>query len=131
MSAPAPQLQPTVLLVDDEELLRWALARALEKRGYRVVTAEDGAAAWKLLQTASDSISAIVTDVTMPNMDGRELAARVATLPQAPPVILVSGQPQDVSTLGRPFLPKPFHPDELASVLTQVLRNVTGDRSAR
>nr|MBA3345148.1 response regulator [Gemmatimonadales bacterium] len=117
MSAPAPQLPPTVLLVDDEELLRRALARALENRGYRVVTAEDGAAAWTLLQAGAGGIDAVVTDVTMPNMDGWELAARVATLPQAPPVILVSGQPQDVSTLGRPFLPKPFHPDELASVL--------------
>ncbi len=122
MSSPAKRLAlPTVLLVDDEELLRGAIARALEGYGYRVIAAADGAAAWELLQANGDAIQAVITDVVMPRMDGLELAQRVSTLPHAPPLIFISGYPRGGS-IGpdSAFLPKPFKADQLAALIAQL-----------
>jgi CheY-like chemotaxis protein len=115
---------PTVLIVDDEHVLRQLMKRALEERGYRVIAAEDGATAWELLQ-AGATVDAVVTDVSMTRMTGLELAALVATLPKAPPVVLVSGFRQDTSALGSTFLPKPFLPDQLANTVGQLLSDLS------
>jgi two-component system, cell cycle sensor histidine kinase and response regulator CckA len=115
---------PTVLIVDDEHVLRQLMKRALEERGYRVIAAEDGATAWELLQ-AGATVDAVVTDVSMTRMTGLELAALVATLPNAPPVVLVSGYRQDTSALGSVFLPKPFLPDQLANTVGQLLSDLS------
>jgi CheY-like chemotaxis protein len=118
---------PTVLIVDDEHVLRQLMKRALEERGYRVIAAEDGATAWELLK-AGATIDAVVTDVSMARMSGLELAALVATLPNAPPVVLVSGYRQDTSALGSAFLPKPFLPDQLSNTVGQLLSDLSSGR---
>lgn len=112
---------PTVLIVDDEELLRWLMIRVLEDRGYRVIPAENGRVAWELLQRTRETIDAVVTDVVMPIMDGLELAARIASLPNAPPLILVSAYPYPRASLDHPFLAKPFHPEQLATMVGRIL----------
>jgi two-component system cell cycle sensor histidine kinase/response regulator CckA len=114
---------PTVLVVDDEHILRQMMTRALEQQGYRVIAAEDGESAWELLQ-AGARVHAVVTDVAMPGMTGLELAAKVATLPNAPPVILISGYRHDTS-LEYPFLPKPFGPTQLGEIVHRLLGGVT------
>ena len=122
MSSPHPRPSlPTVLVVDDEDIPRRVTARALTEKGYFVLMAHDGREAWELLQQAHEIVEAVVTDVRMPNLGGLELADLVATLPNAPPVILISGYGPDKLSVGLPFLAKPFRPDQLVALVAQVL----------
>jgi CheY-like chemotaxis protein len=114
-------LQPTILVVEDEGILRQIMARTLEGMGYRVIAAETGAVAWELLQLARGSIDAVVSDVVMPRLGGLELAARLRSLPKPPPIILVSGYAKPTTELDCPFLPKPFAPGQLAAAVQQLL----------
>jgi two-component system, cell cycle sensor histidine kinase and response regulator CckA len=124
MSFPAAQPSPpTVLIVEDEAMLRKIMTRTLEEGGYRVVAAEDGAAAWELLQRARGGIHAVITDVIMPNLGGVELARRVESLLDGPPVALVSGYAKPEAARDRPFLTKPFHPDQLTTLVGQLLND--------
>jgi DNA-binding NtrC family response regulator len=122
MGSPDHRLSPpTVLVVDDDDLLRWFMTRVLEDQGYRVVPAENGRVAWELLRRDAESFDAVVTDVVMPMMDGVELAARIAALANAPPLVLVSAYPYHHAVLDHPFLPKPFHPEQLVTVVGRIL----------
>lgn len=122
MISPTSQGPPTtILLVDDEALVRNVLAAALEDRGYRVITATDGTDAWKLLQADGNAIHAIIADVKMPRMDGLNLDERVSTLPAPPPLIFISGYPRGDVPIDRPFLPKPFRTEELVALISQLL----------
>jgi len=112
----------TILLVDDEEMLRHVMTRALEAYGFRVIAAADGQAAWELLQANGEAITAIVTDVRMPRMDGQELAKRVATLPNAPPLLFISGYPRGSIPYDQPFLSKPFEADQLVDSIAAALK---------
>ena len=111
---------PTVLVVDDDDLLRWFMTRVLADQGYWVIPAENGRVAWELLRRGV-IIDAVVTDVVMPLMDGVELAARIATLPNAPPLVLVSAYPYSHAVVDHPFLPKPFSPEQLVTIVGGVL----------
>jgi DNA-binding response OmpR family regulator len=106
----------TILVVDDEESLRLYLARVLEEEGYRVITARDGSSALALIERAGDSVRLVITDVSMPNLSGPELARRVATRPAAPPVLFISGTDSGLNLPG-PLLPKPFLPEELTRLV--------------
>ena len=66
-------------------------------------------------------IDLIVTDLVMPVMGGVELAARVATLPSPPPVIFISAYGRGVISMDRPFLIKPFDPNQLTALVQQLL----------
>jgi len=122
MSSPDHRLSlPTVLVVDDDNLLRWFMTQVLEDEGYRVISAENGRVAWELLWREVGSIDAVVTDVVMPEMNGVELAARIAALPDAPPLVLVSAEPYPYAVQDHPFLPKPFQPEQLLTIIGGVL----------
>ena len=110
-----------ILVVDDEDMLRQIMARTLEDLGFQVLAAADGVEAWALLQDGAQRIHAIVTDVKMPRMGGLALAERIRGLPNPPPLIFVSGYGQHDLTPLQPFLPKPFHPDELAALVMQLV----------
>lgn len=66
-----------ILVVEDSNFFRGQLKRLLEKEGFSVRQAENGAAAWHLLQTEGESIRLVVTDLEMPQMDGFALAERI------------------------------------------------------
>ena len=122
MASPAYRLCPaTVLIADDEDVVRSLMARVLEDQGYRVIRAQDGFVAWELLQRAMGSIDAIIVDVVMPRMGGLELAARIAGLPKAPPLIMTSAYPYNRAVLDHPFLAKPFRPDQLVTMVGRIL----------
>ena len=84
----APVPSATVLLVDDEAPIRRSLGPYLERGGYRVLLASDGAEALDLL--ASYQVDIIVSDVLMPRMDGRELVRRVRAGGAWTPIILLT-----------------------------------------
>ena len=70
MNSPDHRLSlSTVLVVDDDDLLRRLMTQVLEDAGYRVIPAENGRVAWELLWTDVGCIDAVVTDVMMPEMN--------------------------------------------------------------
>ncbi|WP_296947914.1 response regulator [uncultured Massilia sp.] len=86
-----------ILLVDDEEAVRYVFERYLSMLGYRVTTARDGAEALGLHQ--ADPADLIITDFRMPYMDGGELLARLRDLAPDLPAILISANPVDAGPM--------------------------------
>jgi CheY-like chemotaxis protein len=129
---PAPELRRprargTVLLVEDEEIVRSIVAEMLEVDGYRVVSAPDGDAAVALAATAPEPIDVLVTDVVMPGMSGQEVARRVAEQRPEVRTLFVSGYAETaisrngVLAPGTSFLQKPFSAAELSHALRELL----------
>ena len=108
--------QGSVLLVEDEESVRRFARLTLETHGYSVSEAPDGDAALRLLE-ALPRIDLLVTDLTMPGIDGRVLASQVRAQQPHVAVVLMSGYIPDTGWLddlpGTVFLPKPFTPVDL------------------
>ena len=117
----------TVLVVEDEEIVRSLVREMLESRGYTVVDARDGAEALALLSNRQAPVDLLVTDMVMPRMSGRELARRASELRPELSVLLVSGYAGDTATSqgplepGTAFLEKPFTAVELAQKVRGVL----------
>ena len=124
--SPARGAVRTVLLVDDETSVRRAAGRLLERAGYRVITAADGAEAVEELDRGARSIDVVVTDMVMPRMDARDLVSVVRRRWPAIPVVLSTGF--DAGRLGDGgdalfdgFVPKPYTPDELIAAVRESL----------
>ncbi len=110
----------SILLVDDEELVRQGTAEMLRGLGHRIREAEGGAAALTIL-ASHPGIDVIVTDYKMPRMDGAELARRVRQERPGMPMLLISGYTGAADPIaGLPRLNKPFGLVELAHALREV-----------
>src|ERR1017187_9612217 len=125
----------TVLLVEDEAAVRNLVRAVLERKGYVVLVAPDGAAALDLVDKHTGVIHVLLTDIVMPRMNGRDLAAAVRTRRPSIKVIFMSGYtadvPTDLGTEGGPvFLPKPFNEYALTSKLREVLDTPDPERSS-
>jgi CheY-like chemotaxis protein len=113
----------TVLVVEDEDSLRSVISRVLQEDGYRVLEAQDGAGALRLLTDgAAHEVGLVLTDLRMPIMDGRQLAAALARLQPNLPIVFMSGftaQLMDMRLIAphRAFLAKPFRNDDLLAVV--------------
>jgi two-component system cell cycle sensor histidine kinase/response regulator CckA len=114
----------TVLLVEDDGMLRSILAEALAQEGFAVLTAADGEQALAIASMLAGQLDLVVTDVLLPVMDGLELAGHVACLKPPPAVLFISG-----ITTGRdvpaPVLAKPFGP---TAFLEEVVRRLARHR---
>ncbi|MCC6729816.1 MAG: PAS domain S-box protein [Chthonomonadales bacterium] len=114
---PEPGDRPTILLAEDEPMVREVARVALEAQGYRVLAARDGAEALKLLDAEGSPVDLLLTDIAMPGMDGRELAAAVRERVPEVRILLMSGYTEAESAdAERPWdlLAKPFTPAALA-----------------
>jgi CheY-like chemotaxis protein len=123
MAAPSPrQTHPaTVLVVDDEEIMRLLLIRTMETEHYQVYAAADGLEALMMLEEGL-SVDLVVADVSMPRMDGRQLALELTKRDPHIPVVLISGVYLGGGTeFPVPVLPKPFTPMALAARVREVL----------
>ena len=116
-----------ILVAEDEESVRRAVAASLERGGYRVLQAEDGLAALEMVQLHGPEISALVTDLVMPRMGGRELAEAVSRKFPHIRRIFVSGYTEN-QALERymkenesAFLQKPFALDALNRTIREML----------
>jgi two-component system cell cycle sensor histidine kinase/response regulator CckA len=120
----------TILLVEDEANLRYLARQFLEKQGYRVLDAADGALAMQVAQAHQGVIHLLLTDVIMPGMNGRELAQRVLQLRPGIKVLYMSGYTENVigrnGTLdaGVRLLQKPFTLRDLKNKVREVLDSV-------
>jgi two-component system cell cycle sensor histidine kinase/response regulator CckA len=116
----------TILIVEDEELVRSLASRGLRERGYTVIEARHGAEALRQLEFRSE-VDLVVSDVVMPEMGGRELGQRLARTRPSLPVLYMSGYTgEDVTQRGllepgAPFQQKPFAPEELARKVREML----------
>ncbi len=115
----------TVLFVDDEPDLRAIAEEALTNLGYRVFTAEDGDAALVLFDAIGRDLDVVITDQTMPNMLGRELADELKKRRPDLPVILMSGADWRAGDATDGFLEKPFSLDKLAQTIRSALAGST------
>jgi two-component system, cell cycle sensor histidine kinase and response regulator CckA len=117
----------TVLLVEDEELVRVMLVEVLKSGGYAVLDARHGADALILGEQYLEPIDLLVTDVTMPGFSGLELARRLGEKRPAMRVLFISGySDQEAAQWGKlnqpvQFLQKPFHPDAFLAKVRQIL----------
>jgi two-component system cell cycle sensor histidine kinase/response regulator CckA len=123
----SPRGTETVLLVEDQEMVRKLVLQVLEMNGYTVLATAGGAEAIELAARHAGPIHAILTDVVMPEMSGRDVADRIAALRPGLRVLYMSGYSDDVVTRhgvldeGVAFLQKPFGPDALARKLRDLL----------
>jgi two-component system cell cycle sensor histidine kinase/response regulator CckA len=117
----------TILVVEDEELLRVAVSKALRKRGFSVIGASDGTAGMDLMQKHKEEIDVLLLDVTLPGRSSREILDEVRRIRPNLKVILTSAYDKswvDVSFTGLPithFIRKPFQLSDLVSVLQDAL----------
>lgn len=115
----------TILLVEDEELVRTMLSDALAEAGYRVLEARHGEHALEVAGQYAAAIDLLLTDAVMPRMSGRELAAHLAPLRPNAKVLYISGYPRQELNPGCRFLKKPFTPDELIREVRAVFDEVS------
>ena len=117
----------TVLLVEDEDAVREMAQEILRLSGYKVLDANNGAAAVKVSEQHQGTIDLMLTDVVMPQIGGRELAERLSVTRPDMRVLYMSGYTDDAIVDhgvldGRSaFLEKPFTPDALALKVREVL----------
>jgi CheY-like chemotaxis protein len=124
---PAERGRETVLVVEDERVVRALMLRSLTRLGYRCVEAADAEEALRVLEQEEGHVDLVITDVVMPGISGGDLGLRLAERYPALPVLYTSGfADDDVIRRGlldatRPFLQKPFNPVELGRKVREVL----------
>jgi two-component system, cell cycle sensor histidine kinase and response regulator CckA len=132
-AGPRPNDSPassTVLVVDDEDMVRRLAARMLAGMGYRVLEARSGQEAVRLLRRGAHRIQGVLTDVAMPGIGGRELGETIAQCWPQIRVLYMSGFAETrMVNAGQldptqPFIQKPFTSEQLGSKVRELL----GDR---
>ncbi|HQW66199.1 MAG TPA: response regulator, partial [Gemmatimonadales bacterium] len=129
-SEPSPSTPQTgtILVVEDEKLLRSLVRRILERAGFTVIAAVDGEEAITLVADHTGPLDLVLTDVVLPGVNGRVVAERVTALRPGTPVLFMSGYTEDaivhhgVLDDGIEFLEKPFTRQDLLDRIGQLLR---------
>jgi len=120
----------TVLFVEDEQSVRELVSEYLSARGYQVLDASDGQQALEIAAAHAGKIQLLITDVVMPRLSGRELAARLTAARPDLKVLYISGYTDDsvfrhgVLQGGMDFLQKPFNLKALAAKIREVLERI-------
>lgn len=115
----------TVLLVEDEDMVRAVAERALVRQGYTVLTASDGEQGLEVL-AGNVAIDLLISDVVMPNMDGPAMVAQARRAFPDLPVLFMSGYAEEqlrksIDIANVAFLPKPFSVNQLAEAARDAL----------
>jgi PAS domain S-box-containing protein len=116
----------TILVIEDEALVRRTLYKLLRNDGYQVISAADGVEGLELYDENADDIDAVVLDLTMPRMDGRETFASLRERRPNLPVLVLSGYDTEETASGfesapsLAFMQKPFDQAELLGTLAKL-----------
>ena len=104
----------TILVVEDDAIVRMLIVDVLEELQFKVLEADSGTAALVLLENRDTLIDLLMTDVGLPQMDGRELAARARALRPSLPILFASGYAESLEVpAGMHVIGKPFSIDQL------------------
>jgi CheY-like chemotaxis protein len=126
-ATPASGGAETILLVEDDPVVKTVLTMMLDHHGYRLITAGSGEEALALARAAPDSVDLLITDLVMPGLNGRETAEAVRKHQPQAKVLYMSGYTDDTVIRvghfepGISFLQKPFSGDELAQRVRELL----------
>jgi CheY-like chemotaxis protein len=124
---PLPTGSESILLVDDEELLVELGQRMLEQLGYRVTPVVSSIEALRLFEKNPDRYDLVLTDLTMPNLEGDKLAAAMLKIRPEIPIIIATGfseklTEQKLAMIGiRKMVFKPIVMRDIAEIIRQVL----------
>lgn len=115
-----------VLFVDDDQLVRHAWSALLERQGWLITRARDGEEGWAQYTQSGQRFDLVLTDQSMPRLDGVGLARRIRETDSPPPIILISGHVNevgagDLQTLFSAVLHKPVDMGDLTRVMEEVL----------
>jgi two-component system, cell cycle sensor histidine kinase and response regulator CckA len=116
-----------VLIAEDEDVVRRMLTRVLGNAGYRTLEARHGQEAFRMATFAYPYLDLVITDVVMPELDGRALGQRLRERCPSLPVLYISAYPPDdlfhrgAPTVDAPFLQKPFIAEELLAKVQGLL----------
>lgn len=126
-SSPLPTGSGRILFADDEEQIRFFTKTILSELGYKVTVAADGMEAWRLFTANPNDFDLVITDKTMPEINGLVLAGKIRSVRADLPIILCSGDqtgiiPAMLGSVGiQRFLPKPFVTKDLAYTVHEIL----------
>ncbi len=119
----------TVLLVEDQDMVQDLVTEILEDEGFKVVSAYNGKEALEVASSYSGSFDLMLTDVIMPEMNGKDLAAKIKELKPELKILFMSGytgeemRTRGVLEPGMNFIQKPFTPDSLIAKVVEVLNS--------
>ncbi len=123
--------QGTILVIEDEELIRDVITKTLKKLGYQVLLAKNGDEGIKIFQQHSTKINLVILDMIMPKMNGNQCLAAIRKISPNIKIIIASGNIVDVENFDWRydkniyFINKPFRKAELSQVLAEALNKKT------
>jgi len=122
----------TVLVVEDQDMVRTLAVRTLQSQGYRVIEARSGGEALVIAEQHRGEIGLLLTDVIMPKMNGKQLYERLLAFDPHLKALFMSGYTDaeiahhGILEEGLHFIPKPFKPQDLAGLVRRVLDSADG-----
>lgn len=127
-------MQNKILVVDDEESIRWVLGKSLEKTGYRVDYGENGSEA--LNKATSNEYSLILLDINMPDIDGFEVLTQLKSNNIESPIILITAQNtvsnaiESIQMGAYDYIAKPFDLDEVGNIVKKAIESYKSTKKA-
>ncbi|MCE9533506.1 MAG: PAS domain S-box protein [Planctomycetes bacterium] len=120
----------TILLADDEPMIRELARAVLSKQGYQLILAEDGVVAVELYREHGERIDLVLLDLSMPNLSGREAMRQIRDINPRARILFASGYSTDQFEPGEldgvlGFIPKPYRPQDLTRAIRSALDNTS------
>lgn len=120
-------MEKSILLVDDDNILRFVVAQMLTKKGYQVFEASDGSNGLKLFEAHQTKINLVITDFEMPILNGGEMMMFILSVRRTIPGIIISGRKNiafesyGLNEDNIYFVEKPFNVEQLANLVADCL----------
>ncbi|KMT52902.1 response regulator [Pseudomonas fildesensis] len=112
----------TILVVEDDAIVRMLIADVLEELEFKVLEAADGEQALKMVERNDQMIDLMMTDMGLPGMSGKDLATQVRVLRPALPILFASGYAESIEVPpGMQVIAKPFSIDQLRDKVKSML----------
>ena len=128
---PAPPVEllggdETVLIIDDEEMVRSTAARMLRRRGYTVLEAEDGESGLQVYRENREQVRLVLLDHSMPRMSGREVLAQLRSEQSTVRIVIITGIPAGLDDFegADELMEKPFSLQTLVGRVREILDSV-------
>jgi len=117
-----PSPTSPLLVVEDDDIVRMLIVEVLTELGYAVIEAQDAAAALTILEDDGQSLALMMTDVGLPDMDGKALATKAREARPLLPILFASGYAENIQVPeGMHLIGKPFSIDQLRDKVVAIL----------